>query len=438
MKFDLFSGVFRLGVRQKIILVLVTVLSVALGTASWLTIEQQEANLMRETQQHGEDVVRIVSQALAFSIVGYDYHTIQLLLDEIVKSHDIGYAKVLSMKGNVMAESGELPGSRSNWTTFKRDVVFDRQVVGRVIIGLDNGGIKSRLESQKTSIIFREAIIIILVVVGEFLMLSYIIIRPVSIIYKSIDGSIDEAGKITRHIPLTSNDEFGRLAMLFNDLREQLNISNSQLLSKIDLADTKLRENNRKLQEQAQELQRMNEELSYIAITDPLTGLYNRRYFDNVVETDLALSIRHGDNNSILVVDIDNFKRVNDTYGHKTGDDVLIGIAKILSESRRKYDLTCRVGGDEFIVLCRRTNIDECLGIAEMIRHSIEMRAFLSPGAERISVTVSVGAVSFPDGAAVKTVEEYVHCADLALYRSKIEGRNRVTHYADMDKPAMS
>ncbi len=438
MRPNLFTGLFRLGVRQKMVLVLLCVLTIALGTTTWLTIQQQEENVLRETRQHGEDVTRVVSQALAFSIVGYDYHTMQLLLNEIVKSHDIGYARVLSKKGNVMAESGKSPGSGNNWTTFSQDVVFDRQIVGRVTIGLDNGGIISRLEAQKRSIIFREAIIIILIAVGEFLALSYIIVRPVSIISRSLGRSIDDAGKITRHIPLASNDEFGRLAMLFNDLREQLNKSNAQLLSKIDLADVKLKENNHKLLEQAEELQRMNEELKHIAITDPLTGLYNRRYFDSVVETDLALSIRHGNEGGILVIDLDHFKRVNDNHGHKTGDDVLIGIAKILNESLRKSDLACRVGGDEFIVLCRRTNKNECLGIAEKIRRSIEAHAFQNPSADRITVTASIGAVFFPDGANVKTVEEYVHCADLALYRSKIEGRNRVIHYMDRDKPATS
>jgi hypothetical protein len=88
--------IFRFGIRQKMVLVLLCVLTVALGTTSWLTIRQQEDNVLRETKQHGEDIARIVSQALAYSIVGYDYHTVQLLLDEIARSHDIGYAKVVT------------------------------------------------------------------------------------------------------------------------------------------------------------------------------------------------------------------------------------------------------------------------------------------------------------------------------------------------------
>lgn len=412
------------------VLVLLCVLTVALGTTSWLTIRQQEENVLRETKQHGEDVARIVSQALAYSIVGYDYHTVQLLLDEIARSHDIGYAKVLSRKGNIMAEAGTPPDSGKNWTMFAQDVEFDQRAVGRVVIGLNNQGIVNRLQGQKSSIISREAIIIILIALGEFLALSYIIVRPVSIISRSLDMSIDETGKITRQIPLASSDEFGKLAAQFNEMRDQLNQANSRLQSKIESADAQLTDNNRKLLEQAAELQRMNEALQHMAITDSLTGLHNRRYFESVAESDLALSIRHGDTNSILLIDVDHFKRINDTWGHRAGDDVLIDIAGVLNTSLRKTDLVCRMGGEEFILLCRHTGEDEALRVAEKIRRVIADSAFTALGQERIAVTVSIGVVTFPGCEAPRTVGEYIHNADLALYQSKSSGRNRVTAYA--------
>jgi diguanylate cyclase (GGDEF)-like protein len=426
---------FRFGIRQKMVLVLLCVLTVALGTTSWLTIRQQEDNVLRETRQHGDDVARIVSQALAFSIVGYDYHTVQLLLDEIVQSHDIGYAKVLSRKGNVMAESGSPPESGKNWIMFTQDVVFDHKTVGLVVIGLNNQKIIDRLQGQRSSIISREAIIIILIVLGEFLALSYVIMRPVSIISRSLDMSVDETGKIASRIPLSTSDEFGKVAAQFNEMREQLNQANSRLQSKIESADARLTDNNRKLLEQATELQRMNETLQHMAITDSLTGLHNRRYFESVAESDLALSIRHGDTNSILLIDVDRFKRINDTWGHRAGDDVLIDIAGVLNTALRKTDLVCRMGGEEFILLCRHTDKQEAMMVAEKIRSTIAGRAFTALGQERISVTVSIGVVTFPGSEAPKTVGEYIHRADLALYESKTSGRNRVTFYAAAPAP---
>ncbi len=241
------ASLFQFGIRQKMALVLLCVLTVALGTTGWLTIRQHEERVLRETTQHGEDVVRIVSQTLAFSIVGHDYHAIQMLLDEITQARDIGYAKVLSSKGNTMAESGKTPDSGMNWKLFSREVVFDQQPVGRIIIGLDNQGIINRLQSQKTSIISREALIIILTVLGEFLALSYIIVRPFGIISRSLDKSIDDTGKITRRIPFISNDEFGRLASQFNEMCEQLNDANARLRESYADLERKIEERTREL-----------------------------------------------------------------------------------------------------------------------------------------------------------------------------------------------
>lgn len=418
-----------LGIRQK--MVLVCVLSIALGTTTWLTIKQNESSILNETTRHGGDLARIVSQALTYSVVGNDYHTIQLLLNEISKSQDIGHVKVLSSKGNVMAESGVPSADGKTWTLFIQDIVFDQKPVGQVIIGLDNQGIVNRLQAQKSSVISREALIIILIAVGEFLALSYIIVRPVSIISRALNKSVDESGQITQPIPLVARDEFGRLAAQFNEMRQQLNEANARMQSKIDLADTKLTESNQMLMQQSEELRRMNEELQRLAVTDALTGLYNRRYFEDVMGVELALAIRHGDRNSILIIDIDHFKQINDTHGHRTGDQILVEIARVLSSKLRKTDLLCRIGGEEFILLCRRAGKEESMVVAEKVRQSVEAHPFFAVPGERIAITISIGIATLPDDVGTGTLGAYVHHADLALYRSKNLGRNRVTHYAN-------
>ncbi len=428
---------FRLGIRQKMALILVTVLTVALGTTSWLTVRQHESNILRETQRHGMDLARIVAQSLSYSVIGYDYNTIQQLLNEIIRTHKLGYARVLSAKQNVMAEAGKPPRTGSDWTMFTQAIIFDGKKVGELLIGYDNRGIISRLAAEKSSFLSREAVIIILIVIGEFLALSYIIVRPVSIISNALDKGVDTFGTILHQIPLTSGDEFGRLAIQFNNLRDQLNEANARLQSKIESADAKLSESNHKLTLQAEELQRINSELETLAITDPLTGLYNRRYFERVTRSDLALSARHGDINSILIIDVDHFKRVNDTYGHKIGDHVLIEISRLIAKSLRRSDLVCRMGGEEFIVLCRRTECDESIRIGEKIRHAIASRSFQVAEGTWAPVTVSIGVVTFPIGKDEKAIEDYIAQADLALYRSKSMGRNCVTHFGgDLNQPA--
>ncbi|MHB8742734.1 MAG: GGDEF domain-containing protein [Sulfuricaulis sp.] len=214
-------------------------------------------------------------------------------------------------------------------------------------------------------------------------------------------------------------------------MRQQLNEANARMHSKIELADVKVTESNKMLLQQAEELQNINEELQRQSVTDALTGLYNRRYFEDVLATELALAIRHGEHNSLLMIDIDHFKQINDTHGHHAGDQVLVEIADVLASKLRKTDMLCRLGGEEFILLCRRVNKEESMIVAEKIRRSIETHYFTADSGVRIAVTVSIGVATLPGDCATETVDAYVHHADLALYRSKALGRNRVFHHAD-------
>lgn len=108
--------------------------------------------------------------------------------------------------------------------------------------------------------------------------------------------------------------------------------------------------------QQAEGLKRINEELSRIAIIDALTGLYNRRHFESLLESDLALSGRHADSNGILMIDVDRFKSINDDYGHGSGAAVLRDLGSVLATTIRKSDVARRLGGEEFVMLCRRAS----------------------------------------------------------------------------------
>lgn len=239
---------------------------------------------------------------------------------------------------------------------------------------------------------------------------------------------VDQDGNITRDIPISSRDEFGKLAALFNDMRSQLNEANLRLQSKIELADSRLQENNQQLRQQATELQSLNEELRRLTITDPMTGLHNRRHFDAIMETDLALSRRHNEVSSIIIIDLDHFKNINDTFGHKTGDRVLIHVANILKSKLRKTDTICRIGGEEFAVISRRAGIEDAMTVGEKLRKAVEMNP-LQAGKNCISLTISIGISSLPSTKQNTQPDDIFRKADAALYFSKEHGRNRVTHY---------
>ncbi len=166
----------------------------------------------------------------------------------------------------------------------------------------------------------------------------------------------------------------------------------------------------------------LEKKLYHASITDYLTGLYNRRFMDEVLQQEMAVSKRYGSYFCILLIDLDNFKIVNDVYGHEVGDKVLIAVAKALKENVRASDVVARWGGEEFLILLRRINLEGALKVAEKIRTLIcNLKV---PPVE--SVTVSIG-VSCYEGR--EDVYNVIRKADLALYQAKAQGKNCVILY---------
>src|SRR5690348_13873703 len=161
-----------------------------------------------------------------------------------------------------------------------------------------------------------------------------------------------------------------------------------------------------------------------LAITDPLTGLSNRRYMESHVGTLIEQAATRGKPLTVLVIDIDYFKSINDTYGHDAGDDVLREFAIRIKKSVRGIDLACRYGGEEFVVLMPETDMAVATTVAERLRRRIAGEPFpIQQGARRVEVTISIGIATLgrEEGAAA-----LLKRADQALYRAKRDGRNRV------------
>ncbi|MEZ4259775.1 MAG: sensor domain-containing diguanylate cyclase [Polyangiaceae bacterium] len=169
---------------------------------------------------------------------------------------------------------------------------------------------------------------------------------------------------------------------------------------------------------------RVVHQLETMATTDGLTGLLNKRAMLDAAEQRVAAAARFKRKLSVLVTDIDHFKKVNDTYGHDVGDQVIRGLGAVLTRQKRNTDVVARFGGEEFVVLCEQTDEDGALLLAERIREELERTKFQSANGS-LSVTCSVGVATFPGGGT--TWEELFKAADEALYASKRGGRNRVT-----------
>jgi diguanylate cyclase (GGDEF)-like protein len=165
-----------------------------------------------------------------------------------------------------------------------------------------------------------------------------------------------------------------------------------------------------------------------MASYDTLTDLYNRRYFEERLDIEAHKAFGGKNPLSLIMVDIDHFKKVNDTLGHPEGDKILREIASLLKTSvRKKDDVVARYGGEEFILILPQASLDEASMIAERIRRMVESADF-EVGASHLRVTVSLGISNFPVHR-LKTAEDLVKMADLALYEAKRGGRNRVCVY---------
>jgi len=229
--------------------------------------------------------------------------------------------------------------------------------------------------------------------------LGLLIVRPLD---RLAAGAVEvAAGNLSVDLPVVGSGEVASLTEVFNDMVKRLREGRAQL-SAANAA-----------------LQQKNEELERLSVTDQLTGLYNRRRMLEVLENEVHRSRRLGHRFSVLMMDVDHFKKFNDSFGHQAGDRVLAGVADVLRDTTREIDTPARYGGEEFLVVLPEAGVEAAVEVAERIRSTLAARIF-----EGRRVTLSVGVAEFPTHG--EDDQRLVAAADDALYGAKEEGRNRV------------
>jgi diguanylate cyclase (GGDEF)-like protein len=237
------------------------------------------------------------------------------------------------------------------------------------------------------------------------------IMQPIHALSSGAQRILD--GQVDHQIPPPAihDDELGLLTHTFNEMMRKLRSN------QIEIERDRLR-----LAEKNEELQSANEVLSQLSITDGLTKLHNHRYFQDHLTREIKRVSRTSTPLSLILIDIDDFKQLNDTHGHAAGDEVLITLATIMNESARESDLIARYGGEEFVILMPNTDLAGAVHLAEKIRMAVEStRLIVGDHMKPTVVTISLGVALYKGNR-----REFFAEADRALYRAKAAGKNCV------------
>ena len=231
-------------------------------------------------------------------------------------------------------------------------------------------------------------------------------------------------------IPAGNIKPLSKLLMEANEGLSDLNLSYEKLLADYKHEKMQAEKLSEELKEANDKLSEANLQLKDTSVRDYLTGLYNRRYLFDFLDNEANRAQRYGVHFSIMIFDIDFFKKVNDTYGHQSGDLVLKAISEKTALMKRSTDLLARYGGEEFVVVMPQTESRGAMTIAERLRKAVEGMNIPVDG-QTVKITISAGVATYVPQSEKFTIEEFIDKADKALYDAKNSGRNKVLSAAE-------
>ncbi|MEO1766857.1 GGDEF domain-containing protein [Thiobacter aerophilum] len=420
------------GLRLK--LVAITAVGVALASTvlgTWrVSLEKQR--LQAELTRLGQERAALIAEAVANLVVGYDYSNMESLAERIVNQADVQQLVVRNRDGKIMVLRNRpaLPGQPV--LSFRVPVRFGDTSVGEVELAVSLARLDQEIARLYRDVLVEQLFFAVFLGLVIYLGTSRLIVRPVTRLTRHMQALADQPEAAPLPEP-HSRDEIGDLARVFNRLQSRVREAQQRLREKIDLAGTALMQTNEQLQARTRELEERTRELEKalalvekLAVTDSLTELRNRRYFDDSLAAAFARAQRFGEALCLVLADVDHFKTINDNHGHAAGDAVLQALAAAFRNRVRDTDVVARLGGDEFAFLLYHTTLKEAeIFCADLLSLAAQLR-FDFQG-QAVSVRLSIGYACI--SRATPSVEALYGAADEALYEAKRRGRAQAVGY---------
>lgn len=428
-----------LNLRTKIAGLASLLVMVAVLTLTLISIQREKSNFKKELENQANLLLRTlpltmwdhinqnqIDELLVFSEIINDTDNItrfvifestgEILVDS--KGSDEGLTIGIDALGKTVLDTAQdkvFTSWQTNQLIACRPIRHGTENIGAVLIGLSTKPLDEKIATITQQGILLAVFASIIGAGFSYLLgfqISYPLMKLADIAAQMADGDL-----YIRSNP-KSQDEIGQLGAAFNRMVAAIQAREGDLR---DLTDSL----EHAVIERTTELQEKNEALERIAITDELTRIFNRRYFFELAEKEIERTKRYNHPVSVVLIDADHFKNINDSYGHLVGDQILVNLANFLEGNIRRIDILARYGGEEFIVLMPETECEDAAISAERIRKLVESTPMTKGGVD-VKITISVGIACW-DGNGEMSLDSLLAHADFALYQSKESGRNLVS-----------
>lgn len=441
---------WRSSLAAKFVLLVAALTALTLGMTAWVSYHSYREAYLNHLHQKAELLAEFVASISPDRIYSYDFSTLYKYVRELSKTRDIVYAVVIDSNGEpltahldkddpIIASAIRAVGSEEmlkvigyinhlpDVISITAPIIFNNNKIGSVIVGAT----RKYADQELSQILLWNALgstsIILLLSAGIYFVFRHHVLRPTQ---ELMEGAQRVArGNLRQPIPLVSTDELGQLAGSFNDMMgnlEQSNLGRTQALEH-------LRDLNRTLEirveERTRAIETVNRELEHLALYDPLTGLANRSLLQDRLEQMLKVPERTRELFTVMLLDLDRFKEVNDTFGHHTGDVLLKKVGRRLVEALRETDTIGRLGGDEFAILLPKTDSKSVVLVANKLSKALEHPEDIE--GLRFIVSASLGIAVYPEhGTDASTLLKH---ADIAMYEAKQSKTGYCIYHREID-----